>query len=167
MLAELRTRRIGTLTYVRARDDAEDVSLFDRAARPQHLRVCIARTPRDARAVTISEDDATAYDVQHYAIDVQFDPEREWISGRGSLRLKTRSRRTSPRCHSNWPSRCRCRRSRRRTFGRVLALRVSGQSGVLVSLPRPLPRGTRTGAGRVLFSGKLPAQSIDREAIMV
>lgn len=84
MLAELRTKRFGTLTYVLARSDAEDVSLFDRA-RGRNISVYASPDRLASRGRYYSEDETAAYDV-----DVRFDPEREWISGKGSVRLKTR-----------------------------------------------------------------------------
>ncbi len=164
VLAELRTRRHGHLTYVRSGDDAEDVSLFDRQ-RGRNISVYASPERLATRGRFYSEDDATAYDVEHYGIDVNIDPERDWITGRGSLRLRTKvdgiatlslklaesltvSSVSSPQ------------------LGRVLALRVAGQSGVLVSLPRALPRGSELVLD-VFYSGRLPAQSIDREAIAV
>jgi hypothetical protein len=163
-LAELRTRRHGNLTYVRSSDDAEDVSLFDRQ-RGRNISVYASPERLATRGPFYSEDDATAYDVEHYAIDVKFDPERDWITGRGTLRLRTKvdslatlslklaesltvSSISSPE------------------LGRVLALRVAGQSGVLVSLPRALPRGSELVLD-VFYSGRLPGQSIDREAMVV
>lgn len=164
VLAELRTRRHGNLTYVRSGDDAEDVSLFDRQ-RGRNISVYASPERLATRGTFYSEDDATAYDVEHYAIDVKFDPERDWITGRGSLRLRTKvdglatlslklaesltvSSISSPE------------------LGRVLALRVAGQSGVLVSLPKPLPKGSELVLD-VFYSGRLPGQSIDREAMTV
>ncbi len=164
VLAEFRTRRHGTLTYVRSSDDAEDVSLFDRQ-RGRNISVYASAERLATRGRFYSEDDWMAYDVEHYAVDVRLDPEREWISGRGSLRLRTKARGlatlslklaeslsissiTSPE------------------FGRVLALRVAGQSSVLVSLPRAVPAGTELVLD-VFYSGRLPAQTIDREALVV
>ncbi|MCC7185577.1 MAG: hypothetical protein IT185_05005 [Acidobacteria bacterium] len=164
VLAELRTRRHGNLTYVRATDDAEDVSLFDRQ-RGRNISIYASPERLATRGAFYSEDDGTAYDVEHYAIDVKIDPEREWISGRGSLRLRTKvdnlatlslklaeslavSSITSP------------------DLGRVLTLRVAGQSGVLVSLPRALPRGSELVLD-IFYSGRLPSQLVDREAMVV
>lgn len=164
VLAELQTTRHGTLTYVRSGDDAEDVSLFDRA-RGRNISIYASPERLATRGPFYSEDDTAAYDVEHYAIDVTFDPERDWISGRGSLRIRTKvdglatlslklaeslavSSITSPE------------------LGRVLALRVAGQSGVLVSLPRALPAGAPLVLD-VFYAGRLPAQAIDREAIVV
>ncbi|GMV20992.1 MAG: hypothetical protein AMXMBFR57_09410 [Acidimicrobiia bacterium] len=163
-LIELGTRRHGNLTYVRSADDAEDVSLFDRQ-RGRNISVYASPERLLTRGPDYSEDDATAYDVEHYAVDVRLDPERDWISGRGSLRLRTKvdglatlslklaeslavSSISSP------------------DLGRVLALRVQGQSGVLVSLPRAMPIGSIIVLD-VYYSGRLPPQAIEREAITV
>jgi hypothetical protein len=164
VLAELRTKRFGNLTYVRAADDDEDVSLFDRA-RARNISVYASPERLATRGRYYSEDDAAAYDVQHYAVQVRFDPEREWISGRGSLRITTRRDELSslsiklaePFAVSSVSS---------PVFGRVLALRISGQAGILVSLPKPVPRGTELVLD-VFYSGKLPPQNIDREALLV
>ncbi len=51
-------------------------------------------------------------------------------------------------------------------FGKVLGLRVSGQSNVLISLPQSVPRDTEV-VLEINYSSKLPAQSIDREALGV
>ena len=164
VLAELRTKRFGTLTYVLARGDAEDVSLFDRA-RGRNISVYASPDRLASRGRYYSEDETAAYDVQHYDVDVRFDPEREWISGKGSVRLKTRRdglatislKLAEPLAISSISS---------PVFGRVLGLRVSGQSNVLISLPQALPRDTEV-VLEITYSGKLPAQSIDREALDV
>jgi hypothetical protein len=164
VLAEIRTRRHGHLTYVRSNDDAEDVSLFDRQ-RGRNISVYASAERLLTRAPFYSEDDATAYDVEHYAIDVTFDPERDWISGRGSLRLRTKAdglstlslRLAESLSVSSISS---------PELGRVLTLRVAGRSSVLVSLPRALPAGSELVLD-VFYSGRLPSQAIDREAISV
>lgn len=164
VLAEVRTRRFGTLTYVRSTDDAEDVSLFDRQ-RGRNISVYASPERLATRGFFYSEDDATAYDVEHYAVDVKFDPERDWISGRGSLRLRTRVEGLATLSLKLAESLSVSSISSP-DLGRVLALRVSGQSGVLVSLPRPLPKGSELVLD-VFYAGRLPPQGIDREAISV
>jgi hypothetical protein len=162
VLAEIRTRRHGSLTYVRSADDAEDVTLFDRE-KGRNISVYASPERLATRGQFYSENDAAAYDIEHYAIDVNFDPERDWISGRGSLRIRTKvdglatlslklaqslavSSVSSPE------------------LGRVLALRVAGQSSVIVSLPQALPRDSRIVLD-VYYAGRLPAQEIEREAM--
>ena len=164
VLAELRTRRHGNLTYVRSGDDAEDVSLFDRQ-RGRNISVYASPERLATRGPFYSEDDATAYDVEHYAIDVKIDPERDWISGRGSLRLRTKVDNLATLSLKLAESLSVSSISSPE-LGRVLTLRVSGQSGVLVSLPRPLPRGSELVLD-VFYSGRLPSQLVDREAISV
>ena len=162
VLVEVRTSRFGNLTYVRAKDDAEDVSLFDRA-RGRNISVFTSAERLAARGRYFSEDETAAYDVLHYEVNVRFDPEREWISGRGALRIKTRRdgmttlsvKLTESLAVSSITS---------PTFGRVLALRISGQSGVLITLPQPLPSGTEFVLD-IAYSGRLPSQGIDREAM--
>lgn len=164
VLAEIRTRRHGILTYVRSTDDAEDVSLFDRQ-RGRNISVYASPERLATRGPYYSEDDATAYDVEHYAVDVKFDPERDWISGRGSLRLRTRIEGLST-LSLKLAEALSVSSISSPELGRVLALRVAGQSGVLVSLPRALPRGSELVLD-VFYAGRLPPQAIDREAISV
>jgi hypothetical protein len=164
VLAELRTRRHGNLTYVRASDDAEDVSLFDRQ-RGRNISVYASPERLATRGPFYSEDDATAYDVEHYAIDVKIDPEREWISGRGSLRLRTKVDNLATLSLKLAESLAVSSISSP-ALGRVLTLRVAGQSGVLVSLPKALPLGSELVLD-IFYSGRLPSQLVDREAIMV
>ena len=164
VLAEIRTRRHGILTYVRSTDDAEDVSLFDRQ-RGRNISVYASPERLATRGPYYSEDDATAYDVEHYAVDVKFDPERDWISGRGSLRLRTKIEGLST-LSLKLAEALSVSSISSPELGRVLALRVAGQSGVLVSLPRALPRGSELVLD-VFYAGRLPPQAIDREAISV
>ncbi|HUR21922.1 MAG TPA: M1 family aminopeptidase [Vicinamibacterales bacterium] len=161
-LAEIRTGQFGNLTYVRAKDDAEDVSLFDRA-RGRNISVFTSAERLAARGRYFSEDDTATYDVLHYEVDVRFDPEREWVSGRGALKVRTRRdgltsltvKLTESLGVSSVSS---------PTFGRLLALRISGQSGLLVTLPRALPSGTEL-VLEMAYSGRLPSQGIEREAM--
>ncbi len=163
-VVELRTRRHGTLTYVRSSDDPEDVSLFDRQ-RGRNISVYASPERLATRGPYYSEDESAPYDVEHYALDVTLDPERDWISGRGSLRLRTRVdglstlslRLAESLAVSSVSS---------PELGRVLTLRVAGQSGVIVSLPRAMPQNSVIVLD-VFYSGRLPPQPIDREALVV
>lgn len=163
-LAELRTRRYGSLTYVRAGDDAEDVSLFDRQ-RGRNISVYASPERLTTRGRFYSEDAAVPYDVEHYAVDVRIDPEREWISGRGSMRIRAKADGLSNLSLKLSESLAVTSVSSPE-FGRVLILRVAGQSGVIVSLPQAVARGT-TFVLDVFYNGRMPAQQIDREAMVV
>ncbi|MEO6224202.1 MAG: M1 family aminopeptidase [Vicinamibacterales bacterium] len=164
VLTELRTSQFGSLTYVRSKDDAEDVSLFDRA-RGRNISVFTSTERLAERGRYYSDDDTAAYDVLHYAVDVRFDPEREWISGRGSLRIKTR-RDGLETLSVKLAESLAVASISSPTFGRLLALRISGQSGVLVTLPTALPSGTELLLD-IAYSGRLTTQNVDREALSV
>jgi peptidase M1-like protein len=163
-LAEVRTRtKFGTLTYVRSGNEAEDISVFQRARRRN-----IAIYPSILREKTrgtqaFSEDDEADYDVSHYAISATIDPERQFIEGRTEMRLTVRAtalgtltiRLAEPLVvHSVVGE----------GLGRLLALRVRGQNGVIVNLPRTLVKGT-TITLAVTYGGRLPGASADREAL--
>jgi len=164
VLAELHTKRFDTLTYLRSTGDAEDISLFDRA-RGRNISVYASAEQLASRGRYYSEDDTAAYDVLHYDVDARFDPEREWISGKGSLRLRTKRdgmttlslKLAEPLAISSVSS---------PTLGRVLALRIAGRSSVLVSLNRPLPMGAELELD-LSYSGRLSPQNIEREALLV
>jgi len=164
VLAELHTKRFGTLTYLRSTNDPEDVSLFDRA-RGRNISVYASAGQLAMRGRYYSEDDTAAYDVLHYDVDVRFDPDREWISGKGSLLLKTR-REAMTTLSIKLAEPLNVSSVSSPTLGRVLALRVAGRSSILVSLNRPLPMGTEVQLD-LSYSGKLPGQNIEREALTV
>ena len=161
-LAEVRTSQFGTLTYVQARGDAEDVSLFDRA-RGRNISVFASAERLAERGRYYSDDETAAYDVLHYGVDVRFDPEREWLSGRGSIRIKPR-RDGLTTLSVKLTESLGVTSISSPTFGRLLALRISGQSSVFVTFPRPVPVDTELVLD-IAYSGRLPAQGIDREAI--
>ncbi|MFI5179550.1 MAG: M1 family aminopeptidase, partial [Vicinamibacterales bacterium] len=96
-------------------------------------------------------------------LDLTFDPSRSWISGRGSLRVKIRKSATNsvtlklaqPLFVSSVSS---------PNFGRLLALRISGQNNILVGLPAFVMQDTSFVLD-VAYSGRLEPQSLEREAI--
>ena len=49
LIAEVRTKRFGNLTYARIQSDAEDVSFFDRRRKKNIADLRVAREARDAR----------------------------------------------------------------------------------------------------------------------
>ncbi len=159
---EFRTANHGWLTYARSPGDPEDVSLFDRA-RGRNLSVYASAETLLRRGPAYSEEDAAAYDVQHYGLDLAFDPARSWISGRGSLRIRIKALSVGSITIKLAPALTVASVSSP-TFGRLLALRVVGQSSVLVSLPRGVDRGEELTID-VVYSGRLDSQALDREAI--
>jgi hypothetical protein len=62
LIAEIRTRGHGSLTYARVGKDAEDISLFDRRRR-RNISVYASDEKRAARGRFYNEDDLVEYDV--------------------------------------------------------------------------------------------------------
>ena len=62
LIAEVRTRRLGSLTYARSMKDAEDISLFDRKRR-RNIAVYASRQKLGIRGRFYSEDELVDYDV--------------------------------------------------------------------------------------------------------
>ena len=163
LIAEVRTRKFGNLTYARSQSDAEDVSFFDR---------------RRKKNIAI------------YASTGEAGEPRPLLQRRRRPRLRrhgVRPRRpTSARsgCGSTAGRGCRSgssRRSSRRLtlriadslivrsvhseqLGRLMYLRVVGQNAVIVNFPIPVPRGTALTL-QVVYGGRVESQELDREAI--
>ena len=162
MLVELRARNYGWLTYARSPNEPEDVSFFERG-RGRNISVYASAARLAERGRFYSEDDDEAFDLEHHALDVAFDPSRLWVSGRSLVRLRIKApgvnsvtfRLAQSLSVSSISS---------PTFGYLLALRVVGQNSVLVSLPRMVERGTVL-TFDVVYSGRLDPQGLDREAI--
>ncbi len=161
---ELETRSHGWLTYARSPGEQEDVSFFDRA-RGRNVSVYASAEKLAQRGPDYSEDDDAPYDVREYRLDLTFDPARLWVSGRGTLHLRVRAATRSSLALKLAPSLAVAAVSSP-TFGPMLALRVIGQSNVLVSLPRVVDRGEELTLN-VTYSGRLDPQALDREALGV
>jgi hypothetical protein len=162
IVVEFRTGRFGWLTYALSPSEAEDISLFDRG-RGRNLSVYASADRLARRGRFYSDDDNAAYDVEHYTLDVRFDPERAFLTGRASIRLRTRNRFATSLTFKLAPPLTVASVSAP-DLGPLMALRVSGQSNVLVSLPRPIDRDTVLTLD-VAYSGRLEGQALDREAI--
>ncbi len=165
MVIESKTKRHGWLTYARTPSDAEDVVFFDRD-NVRNLSVYASEALQARRGSRFySEDDKAAFDVERYELDLTFDPEREWISGRGRLQVRIKP----PGANTltlRMASSLNVASVTSPTFGRLLTLRVVNQNNVLVSLPSFVMPGTELTLD-VQYSGHLPPQSLDREAIQV
>ena len=164
LVVEFRTRRFSWLTYTRSPGEPEDISLFDRAH--GHSLSLYASPERLAtRGRFYSEDDGRAYDVERYTLDLTLDPSRLWISGRGSLRIRMKKGGASSITLKLAPSLVVSSVSSP-NFGRLLALRISGQSNILVPLPAFVMEDTDLVID-VSYSGRLDPQQLEREAIAV
>jgi hypothetical protein len=161
-LAEIRTRRFDTLTYVRSAAEPEDISLFDRRGQ-RHIALYASQDKLEARGRFYDEGASSAYDVLNYTIDAEFSPDRLWIDGRTQLRVRMRAAYVehlnvrladSLVVHSVFSDR----------FGRLFHLRAKGQNLIVVTLPVGLPSGAEMTL-TVAYGGRLPPQTPDRETL--
>jgi hypothetical protein len=164
IIAELRTRRYGTLTYARSTTEAEDINVFDRKRR-RNISIYTSAAKLAQRGRFYSEDERLDYDVLAYDIDVQINPDRSFIDGDARLKLKILAEGTSSLTLKLAES-VAIRGVYSPDFGRLLHLRVVGQNSVIVNLPEALAAGTELWLD-VRYSGPVAPQTFDREAIQV
>jgi hypothetical protein len=164
LIAELSTRRFGTLTYARSAADAEDVTVFDRKRR-RNISVYASAEKLAERGRFYSEDDLVDYDVLAYDIDATLTPERCWIEGSARLKILIRSGGVSSLTFRLAESLA-VRGVYSPEFGRLLHLRVVGQNSLIVNLPEVLPRDSELWLD-VVYSGQVPPQTFDREAVQL
>jgi hypothetical protein len=163
-LAEVRTKRHGTLTYAKSGNEAEDITLFDRRRR-KNISIYASPEKLAVRGLDYDEDDLVDYDVLHYDVESHFWPERLWIDGRTTVRLKTTSLATST-LTLRLAEALTVRSVSSRELGRLLFLRVIGQNSLIVNLPETVVEGTELLLD-VVYSGRLPPQTLEREAMAV
>lgn len=164
ILAEVRTRKHGTLTYARSSAEAEDITLFDRQ-RHRNIALYASAQKLAARGRFYDEDELVDYDVLDYTIDATVVPEREFIEGRVRMRLRIRSyalatltiRLAEPLSVTGLAS---------VEHGRLLHLRVKHQNSLVINLPTSMQRNSELNLV-VSYAGRLPSQGVDREAIAV
>jgi hypothetical protein len=164
VIAELRTRKYGLLTYARSGSEEEDISVFDRKRR-RNISVYTSAAKLAERGRFYSEDDRVDYDVLSYDLDLQMNPERAWIDGTARIRMRIRSDGTSS-LTLKLADTATVRGVYSPEFGRLLHLRVVGQSSVIVNLPALLDRGTEL-VLNVGYVGPVAPQTLDREAIQI
>jgi hypothetical protein len=163
-IAEIRTRDFETLTYTRSTNDAEDVTLFDRKKR-RNIAVYASAEKLASRGRYYNEDDLVDYDVLAYEIDALILPDREIIQGNARLKVQIKSAAAATvnlrlaedlTVHGVYSP----------GIGRLLHLRVVNQNSLIVSLPDAASQGSEL-VLQVIYSGKMPPQDLDREAITV
>lgn len=164
IIAEVRTRKFGSLTYARASKDAEDISLFERKRR-RNISVYASPEKLITRGRSYSEDDGIDYDILHHHIEASFDPDRLWIDGRSRMLIRTRSTALTTLTIRLAES-LTVRSIASPELGRLLHLRVVGQNSVIVNLPTTLRRDSQLSL-LVVYSGRIQPQSLEREAIAV
>ena len=163
-IAEIRTRRHGNLTYTRSTNEAEDISLFDRERR-RNISVYASKEKLAQRGRFYSEDDLVDYDILAHEIDATFSPDRLFIDGTARIKVKVRSA-AATTIALRLAETLAVRSVHAESYGRVLHLRVSGQSTLLVNFPGFVVGGTELWL-TVQYSGRVQPQELDREAIFL
>ena len=162
-LSEVRTQRFDALTYSRTTSEPEDVSLFDRR-RQKTIALYASAEKLASRGRFYNEDDLATYDVLDYNIQVAVTPDRLWLDGRATLRLKMRSatRQLTLRLADSLV----IESIVSDRFDRLLCLRVKNQNIVLVNLPAAL-RPDADLALTIAYHGTLSPQPPDQETLLV
>jgi len=162
-VAEIRTSRYGILTYARNESEPEDISFFDRKRR-RNIAMYASAEKLDRRGRFYNEDHLVAYDVLHYEIDLAMSPDRLWLEGETTMRLRVKSNGTNQLTirladplvvHSVVSDR----------FGRLFSLRARGQNALLVSLPAFVMSGTDLRL-TIAYAGRLEPQPADQETLL-
>lgn len=160
VLAEIHTRRFDTLTYARTARGAEDISLFDRKNRHQIALYASERKLKE-RGPSYDEDDLAEYDVLHYDIDVDAAPDRQWIDGRATLRLKVRAPSVNT-LTMRLAASLGVQSVVSAEYGPLFGMRVKNQDLLVVNLPASFLRDTEMSV-TVTYAGRLEPQPPDRE----
>ena len=163
-IAEVRTRRYGELTYTRSGNDPEDITLFERERR-RNISVYASAAKLASRGRFYDDSDLVDYDVLEYDLAAAISPERQAIQGNVKLKLRIRAAATTTlnlrlaedlTVHGVYAP----------EYGRLLHLRVVNQHALIVNLPATLLRGSEIWL-QVIYSGRIPGQELEREAIAV
>jgi hypothetical protein len=162
LVAEVDTRRHGSLTYLRSGQQAEDVSLFRRSDRKTiTLYPSVAKLA--ARGRFYSDDSSREYDVLDYAITASIDPQRRVISGRA--RLSTRIRSTSvPTLLIRLADSLAVSAVSSVEYGRLLHIRLQGQNLIAVNMPRPAQQDSDLTLV-IDYAGPLESQDADIDMV--
>jgi hypothetical protein len=167
LVAEIHTRRFGTLTYSRSGESREDIGLFDAAEKKTIARYqSKSNAAREASGAAFTDGAEFApFTIPHYDIDVIATPERRWIEGRtsmtvhvGALAINTITLRLAEPLivHSVVSE----------EYGRLFHMRVKHQGIVIISLPVTLLDAAQVTL-TVTYAGRLEPQLVVGEAAAV
>jgi len=160
-LAEVRTRRHGTLTYSRMGTQSEDITLIERERR-RTIALYPSAQRRALRGLSFNEDDQREYDVIDYDIEANIQPQTEFIEGRTRLRLRMRTGGVSS-LTLRLANDLAVRGIVSPDYGRLLHLRVREQNSIIVNFPAPLPRDTDITL-LVSYAGRIMSQDVEDES---
>jgi Peptidase family M1 domain len=164
MLAEVRTRRFRTLTFVRAGSEAEDVTFFSRD-RKRNIALYASPQKLASRGAFYDEDDLAEFDILDHDIDVDVYPERDWIVGRSTMKLRIKAF-VLGALNLKLADNLTVASVTSQELGRLLFLRVRHQNSIVVNLPSPLSRDYELTV-TVRYQGRLEKQAIDSETMTV
>ncbi len=162
-LAEVRTRRFDTLTYTHASSEDEDISLFDRVHQ-KNISLYASKAKLARRGPFYDEDDRADYDVLSYNLDVAINPDRLWLDGVANITIRVKAPSIS-RVVFKLADSLVARSVVSDDFGPLMAVRIRGQSSLVVSLPAVVVEGTDL-RFTVAYSGRLKPQDPDTEAAL-
>lgn len=162
LIAEVRTRRFGTLTYARATNEAEDITVFDRRRR-RNISLYASAAKLASRGRFYSEDDLVDYDVVAYDIDTTFSPDRFWVSGTATLRIKVRAAALTSMT-LRLAEQLVVRGVYAPGVGRLLHLRVVNQNNLIVNLPSAAFRDQEFTLS-IAYAGRLEPTQMDGEVL--
>ena len=152
LIAEVRTRRFGILTYARSGNEAEDITVFD-CRRRRNISLDASADKLAARGRFYSEDDLVDYDILAYEADAAFAPERFWLNGTAHMRVRVRAGAMTTMT-LKLAEALTVRGVYAPGFGRLLHLRVVNQNSLIVNLPAPMFRDNEF-ALTIVYSGRL------------
>ena len=157
-VAEVHTRRFGTLTYARSKNEPEDITLFDRQ-RHRNIALYPSQETLGRRGRSYNEDDLRDYDVEDYKIDLAVSPGRQWLDGVTTVRMRVRTDGMST-VQLRLADSLVVRSITSERFGRLFGFRVNNQNIVVVNLPVSLARDTPLTL-TLSYSGRLEPQSLE------
>ncbi|HKF69851.1 MAG TPA: M1 family aminopeptidase, partial [Vicinamibacterales bacterium] len=157
-VAEVHTRRFGTLTYARSKNEPEDITLFDRQ-RHRNIALYPSQETLGRRGRSYNEDDLRDYDVEDYKIDLAVSPGRQWLDGVATVRMRVRTDGMST-VQLRLADSLVVRSITSERFGRLFGFRVNNQNIVVVNLPVSLARDTPLTL-TLSYSGRLEPQSLE------
>ena len=160
-VAEVDTRRFDILTYARSSNEAEDVTLFQRA-RKRNISAYASEQKLQSRGRFFDEDDLVDYDVLDYQIDASYYPDREWMEGR--TRMSLRAKQSISVLTLRFADSLNVSSVMSDEFGRLLFLRVRNQNSLLVNLPSPVARDFPLSL-TITYSGRLERQRVQDESL--
>jgi hypothetical protein len=163
-LAEVRTRRLNTLTFARSTGEAEDVTLFHRE-RKRNIAAYASEMKLSSRGRFFNEDDLVEYDVIDYRIDAAFSPEREWLDGQARLKIRVKSYALAA-LTLRLAEELNVSSITSDELGRLMFLRVRNQNNIVVNLPSPVARDFELTLN-VAYAGRIRTQPIEEESLDV